>query len=254
MATGSFSWDMMQRRPRAKLGGVSLNLGTKSQLVSVEGISEADAEKIMDLRCSWRELSFTTLLLETAITEEQMLQWARDKVVMGHFRDFDLEVDPFLLITWGKQWLSFPWRWRSCPTGWQVWRTGSISCLATSGMLVTQRIEAWHWRRNFLLHKISSSSQWKANRRSEWQGWLRNMRRWWLGWLKNTSLFGTQWGLSSQCRTGPSLLSSRGRIKFLRNCRTGMLNCTQLDRRRHQSHRLAGITGMERYGRSMISC
>ena len=52
MATGSSSWDMMQRRPRAKLGGVSLNLGTKSQLVSVEGISDADAEKIMHLRGS----------------------------------------------------------------------------------------------------------------------------------------------------------------------------------------------------------
>ena len=93
MATGSSSWDMMQRRPRAKLGGVSLNLGTKSQLVSVEGISDADAEKIMHLRGSSGELSFTTLLLKTAITEEQMLQWARDKVVMGHFKDFDLEVE-----------------------------------------------------------------------------------------------------------------------------------------------------------------
>ena len=84
---------MMQRRPRAKLGGVSLNMGTKSQLVSVEGISDADAEKIMHLRGSSGELLFTTLLLETAITEEQMLQWARDKVVMGHFKDFDLEVE-----------------------------------------------------------------------------------------------------------------------------------------------------------------
>ena len=93
MATGSSSWDMMQRRPRDKLGGVSLNLGTKSQLVSVEGISDADAEKIMDLRGSSGELSFTTLLLETAITEEQMLQWARDKVVKGHFKDFDLEME-----------------------------------------------------------------------------------------------------------------------------------------------------------------
>ena len=93
MATGSSSWDMVQRRPRAKLGGVSLNLGTKSQLVSVEGISDADAEKIMHLRGSSGELSFTTLLLETNITEEQMLQWARDKVVMGHFKDFDLEVE-----------------------------------------------------------------------------------------------------------------------------------------------------------------
>ena len=93
MATGSSSWDMIQRRPRAKLGGVSLNMGTKSQLVSVEGISDADAEKIMHLRGSSGELSFTTLLLETNITEEQMLQWARDKVVMGHFKDFDLEVE-----------------------------------------------------------------------------------------------------------------------------------------------------------------
>ena len=93
MATGSSSWDMMQRWPRAKLGGVSLNLGTKSQLVSVEGISDADAQKIMDLCGTSGELSFTTLLLETAITEEQMVQWARDKVVMGHFKDFDLEVE-----------------------------------------------------------------------------------------------------------------------------------------------------------------
>ena len=93
MATGSSSWDMIQRIPRAKLGGVSLNLGTKSQLVSVEGISDADAEKIMHLRGSSGELSFTTLLLETNITEEQMLQWARGKVVMGYFKDFDLEVE-----------------------------------------------------------------------------------------------------------------------------------------------------------------
>ena len=105
MATGSSSWDIMQRRPRAKLGGVSLNLGTKSQLVSVEGIWDADAEKIMHLRGSSGELSFTTLLLETAITEEQMLQWARDKVVMGHFKDFDLEVEaaaPLALDNLGK--------------------------------------------------------------------------------------------------------------------------------------------------------
>ena len=46
------------------------------ELVSVEGISETDAEKIMDLRGSSGELLFTTLLLETTITEEQMLQWA----------------------------------------------------------------------------------------------------------------------------------------------------------------------------------
>ena len=105
MATGSSSWDMMQRRPRAKLGGVSLNLCTKSQLVAVEGISESDAEKIMNLRGSSGELSFTTLLTETAITEEQMLQWARVKVVMGHLRDFDLEVEaaePLPLDSFGK--------------------------------------------------------------------------------------------------------------------------------------------------------
>ena len=75
------------------LGGVSLNLVTKSQLLSIEGISEDDARKIMGMHGSARELSYNTLLAETALTEELILQWTKDKIIMANFTDFDLEAD-----------------------------------------------------------------------------------------------------------------------------------------------------------------
>ena len=85
------SWCMIQQRPRVNLGGVSLNLATKSQLLSIEGISEEDAERIMGMLGHTGELSYDAFLAETALTEELILQLAMDKVIKAYFTDFDLE-------------------------------------------------------------------------------------------------------------------------------------------------------------------
>ena len=59
---------------------------------------------------------------------------------------------------------------------------------------------------------------------------------------------------SWQKRTGPSLLSSPGRIMHSRNCRTRILDCKWPDRLCRLYHRSAGITGKGPCEHSMISC
>ena len=72
------------------MGGIYLNLATKSLLLSKENISGTDAEN--NHRIAWlRELSFNTLLVETAITVDQFFISAENRIVMGQFRKSDLE-------------------------------------------------------------------------------------------------------------------------------------------------------------------
>ena len=81
----------MSQGTRSKLGGVSLNSATKSQLMSISSINDRDAEKIMALRGPSGELSLASVVAGTNLTEDRIVSLAKKNVLMANFTDFDLE-------------------------------------------------------------------------------------------------------------------------------------------------------------------
>ena len=145
------SWEMMRHYTCSQLCGIYLNLATKSLLLSKENISGTDAEN--NHRIAWlREMSFNTLLVETAITVDLFLLSADNRIVMGQFRKFDLEG-----VWWG-------WDGRA-PSPRIFWTNGSTITLEMQDL--SNQVAGMENRNNRLVAAYSTP----ALRRTRTCGW-----------------------------------------------------------------------------------